>query len=279
MTKANEAKRAALRAEWETGCGNRDLARRYGVSEGIIRHWAKRENWQRDWKAIEAIRTRAEMLTFAHFADPKASKGPPAGHGEITQPSAHPTHSPQSAEPTEALRAGYGEGVGAAGTGERLRELSVEMAARAMAEAQIGQLERAAALARVFDRMTGLIEVALVPVDADADPEGARKQSLALSTLLAGGNSSTLSKTILVWARLAESIQNQERRALGVEDRARRVATASGQSVPVRTESAPKPKELDVSKLSPAELELLMEASSIIEAAEAAERQAGQRLH
>ncbi|TPG38556.1 hypothetical protein EAH89_29385 [Roseomonas nepalensis] len=279
MTKANEAKRAALRAEWETGRGNRDLARRYGVSEGIIRHWVKRENWQRDWKAIEAIHTRAEMLTLAHFADPKSSEGAPAGHGRITHPAAHPTHSTPPSEPTEAQRAGTGDGVGAAGTGERLRELSVEMAARAMAEAQIGQLERAAALARIFDIIAGLIEVALVPVDADADPEGARKQSLALSTLLAGGNSSTLSKIILVWARLAESIQTQERRALGIEDRDRRVATLSGQSVPVQTESAPKPKELDISKLSSAEIDLLMEVSSIMQKADEASRQAAHRLH
>lgn len=265
MTHMNEAKRAALRAEWETGRSNRDLARRYGMSEGIVRHWAKRENWQRDETAIETIHTRAQMLTVAHLTGPETPRHATAGCGGIARPMTLATY---PAEPAIAQRPETVPHIGAAGAGETYRELSMEMVAQALAAAQIAQLDRAAALARVFDQIAELLEPVLVLVDPDVDPEAARKQSLALATLLPGGNSATLSSILLVWTRLAESIQTQERRALGVEDRPRRGAIAGSPSEPVQTENASKFKKpdfkLDLSKFSPAELETLLDAAAIM---------------
>lgn len=265
MIRMNEAKRAALRAEWETGRSNRDLARRYGVSEGIVRHWAKAETWQRDGAAIETIHTRAQMLTFAHFADQQASGGTTAGCEGMAHPRTQAVH---PVEPTEAQRSGPAADVGAAGTQETLRELSAETRVQALAAAQIGQLDRAADLARIFDRLAELIQAALGQVDADVDPEAARKQSLALATLFAGGSSSNLASLLLVLTRMAESIQTQERRALGIEDRPKPEAMPGGQSEPVQTETASTVKKPDLrfdpSKCSPADRKVLRDADALI---------------
>ena len=60
----DDAKRAALRAEWETGRGNRDLARRYGV--GAVVENAIEIVGDHDWFRIQPrSRTSSSAATGA----------------------------------------------------------------------------------------------------------------------------------------------------------------------------------------------------------------------
>lgn len=106
-----------------------------------------------------------------------------------------------------------------------------------MAAAQIGQLERADLLKTVFQQMAELIQIGLKPVNPRLDEKGAEEQALALTTLMAGGNSANISSTISTWAKLAETIQTQERKALGADDRPKQLQVSGPKGGPIQTET------------------------------------------
>ena len=232
---------SALRAAWEAGTPNRALAAQYGVDESSIRYRAKKGAWQRDEAALERMQAQGQARTLLGAANPASPHGFP-----------HPAPRGIARESllTDEDRA-------------RLREEHVEAAADVIAAANLAALAKVTRLDATFERLTSLLADALT-TPADDDEAGRKRRAEALNVLLAG-RSDSITSTIMAQAKLAESIQNQRRKALGADDRPKQVQLTGAGGGPIQTENHTATTVVDYSRYTTAELEELMRAAAIIE--------------
>ena len=141
-----------------------------------------------------------------------------------------------------------------------LREIAIDSAAEALARHNLEHLRRLEGLRALADRLRQLLWDVLAPIP-EGDEEAASRAAEARRRLLALGGDG-IARLLLVLARLLESLQRQTHRALGVEDRRRRAEPPRPPPVPPRAAARPK---LDLSRLSAAEMEMVMEAAAILE--------------
>jgi hypothetical protein len=235
----------AIRAAWESGASNRHLAAEFNVDESSIRYRAKKHGWVRDDAAIERIQSRGAARTLQVAAAP--------GSRTIPHPAGTAGSRPAPADPLTPEER------------QKLREERVEAAADVIAEANLRALAKTDRLDAIFDQMHGLVADLLSRPAAD-DEAALRRKSEAANTLLAGRTDS-VGGAILALAKLAESVQNQRRKALGADDRPKQVQLTGAGGGPIETASASVVvgAQIDYAKLSTAELEQLMAAASIIE--------------
>jgi hypothetical protein len=146
---------------------------------------------------------------------------------------------------------------------ERLREARIDAAADAIAEANLRALAKADQLSNLFDRLNELVGDALT-TPAEADKAACERRASARDLLLAGPRDSIIS-AVLALAKLAGNIQVQTRKALGADDRPMQVPLATPDSGPVQSAGLSTSPMLDYSKLTTAELEVLMSAARIFE--------------
>lgn len=232
---------SALRAAWEAGTANRALAAEYKVDESSIRYRAKTRGWQRDEAALERIQAQGQARTLLGAANPASRRGFP-----------HP-----------ALRGTARETLLTEEDRAKLREAHVEAAADVIAAANLSALAKVTRLDATFERLTELLGDALT-APADDDAAGQKRRADALNVLLAG-RSDSITGTIMAQAKLAESIQNQRRKALGADDRPKQVQLTGAGGGPIQTENQTATTMVDYSRYSTAELEQLMQAAAIIE--------------
>ena len=231
----------AIRAEWATGAfSTRALAAKAGVSEKAIRLRAsdpRQEGgpWQRDGGTPRRQGRRvATVRTLRGSAEGRALLQVPADAREAAEARQRIAACPE--------------------TRAALREASIEGAAEALARHNLEHLRRLEALGALADRLGQLLEEALAPTH-EGD-EAAFTRAAEARRLLLAGRGDGIGRHLMVYAGMLESLQRQTRKALGVEDRARRAEPAGPPPMPLRAE--PPQPEFDPSRLSDAQREKLL---------------------
>lgn len=284
----------ALRTEWERdGTSNRALGRRYGLSEMAIRKRAARADqpggpWVKQSAVPEGRRPPILRLVKGREAgadrcEPRGGPQFAANQGADPANPAEKAGSSQSAgagvrglgltrvraRETPARTSSVHETIGSAAlkrevyaepeTRAALREEVIEQTAAAMAQHNLEVLDRLKQTKLVADRLACLILGAL------SGPEDGLEQRAARE-LLAACPKDSLCKLMQTLIRMQESIQNQTRKALGMDAPPGSVRPA----VPVQpTRAAPNlhgPSELDISELSVEQLAALVALAELVEA-------------
>jgi len=236
----------AIRAEWVTGAfSTRALAAKAGVSEKAIRLRAsdpRQEGgpWQRQGGTPR--RQGRRIVTV------RTLRGSAEGRALLQAP----IDARVEAEERRRIAA-------LPETRAALREIFIESAAEALARHNREHLRRLEGLRALADRLRQLLWDVLAPIP-EGNEEAASRAAEARRLLACGGDG--IARLLLVLAKLLESLQRQTHRALGVENRRRRAAPPRPSPVPPRAAARPK---LDLSRLSAAEMEMVMEAAAILE--------------
>lgn len=233
-----EAQWDAIRSAWETGSAARSLAAEFGVDESSIRNRQKKGGWVRDEAALERMQVRGQARTLLGAADPASSRE------GIPHPAACGTARDELTPEDRAA----------------LRDARVEAAADVIAQANLQALSKVSKLDRTFDRLTDLLDAALAKPASEDD---VKAQAEALNVLLAGRGDSLMG-VISTQAKLAETIQNQRRKALGMEDRPKRVEHTGPGGGPIETDTRTT-VEVDYSRFTTEELELMRAAAQVVE--------------
>jgi hypothetical protein len=242
---------AAVRAAWEAGSSNRALHREFGVDESTIRTRAKKDGWQRDPAAAERVHLRAAARTIAAAAEAL----PPAG------PAPHPASRTSIPHPAPRARDPAAEVLADPEARAELRDVAVDAAADVIVSVNVEALRRTQRLASTFDRFLGLVTDVLATPDP-LDEEGLKRKAAAMETLFVGKGDGVAS-ALSALARLGESIQNQQRKALGAEDRPKQVQLTGADGGPIATTRGGDGPNLD--GMTTAELEILYEAALLVE--------------
>jgi hypothetical protein len=181
---------ATIKAEYRSGVFTiSELARRHRVDRGTIRYYRDGHGWTQDLAAEAA--TRALLITAEEQAQARKSEPSPPGNAEPFQ------------APSQA-----GVDLAEDDPEQRVTDSLAQLYAAVTRE----HSTRIARLKQLFDQHAGLIAQVI------GDDDGAR-QSAKAKILLTPGDG--LATHLRLAAGLAESIQRQERTALGLDDRKR----------------------------------------------------------
>jgi hypothetical protein len=279
--KLTPAEWAAVRAEYEAGAiSTNALAKKYGISEGAVRKRAADTAqpggaWRRSdlgpsidqaaaraaaRAARKALENKAPTSDGANGANGDSAKGDSTNDEGAIVPSAPQFLPPARQKPSyqnpttqefadPAFRAA-------------LREEIIDGVAEALAKANSQHLEnRVGPLKGLFARLATLVSQAITTPDPN-DLDAVDRQARAQAALIVG-RSDTLGSHLQALIKLSESIQQQERRALGVEERAKRVELSGPGGAPIQTEQML--PVVDLTKLSTADMEALYQAALIVE--------------
>jgi uncharacterized coiled-coil protein SlyX len=237
----------AIRAEWVTGTfSTRALAAKAGVSEKAIRLRASNPRqeggpWQRDGRTPG--RQGRRMVTV------RTLRGSAEGRALLQAPI------DARAEAEERRRIAASPEVRAA-----LREIAIDNAAEALARHNLEHLRRLKLFRALINRFGQLLWDAVAPIP-EGDEAAATRAAKARRLLLAGRGDG-IARNLVAYARLLESLQRQTHKALGLEDRVRRLEPPGPPPVPPRTAALP---ALDLSQLSDAEMEALKTVAALLE--------------
>ncbi|MBL6081828.1 hypothetical protein JMJ56_27980 [Belnapia sp. T18] len=221
-----------MRAEWELGLrSNRALGNKYGITEAAVRKRAANPKqpggaWVRGAPAVGPVREQAARPTTALMACAPEPLPPPH----------NPTVSRIRAAPGEETAQGAMRIPGLADTPSaaevqpqaKVRKELLKLAAETLAEhnrRHLAELDRAM---QVLKRTGELLEQALQP---RLTPHDAAQAKEALDQLLPGRGDS-LTTVIAEYARGLSTVQDQMRKALGVEDRPRKPAQSGSAGAP-----------------------------------------------
>lgn len=258
---------AALRGEWEVGAtSNIALATRYNVSEKAIRKRAIAETWKRAPEALAAAQaasvTRAVLEHDDHRRrSPKGGRAGPSRAAEPPSPPPEPRKSvgsDHSDPPTDCK-----EIIPAGSISAEIREITIDRIAEIMAQGTRADLERIDKQAEVFDELHEHIMALLGRRGRASDDEPDRMEELLAAI---EGSKDTLAAKISAMTRLSESIQLQRRRAVGLEDKAKRVELTGADGGPIQQVSRVEHELVaDFSKLSTDQLEAFFDLARVLE--------------
>jgi hypothetical protein len=205
----------ALRAEWEVGAiSNLALAAKYNVSEKAIRKRAVAEGWTRAPDALAAAQSAAVTRAVLEHDDASRGPTPPPDPAETKGKPGSDPGSDRGSESSDHSDPSQEKNPGRAVSAE-IRELTIDRVAEVMKVGVIRDLERIEMLEGTFGQLHRHVS-SLLKVMTDGDPE------VEVLEALAEGKDAIASK-ITAMTRLAESIQTQRRKALGMEDRPKRL--------------------------------------------------------
>lgn len=270
---------ASLRVEYEAGgASNLALAQKYGVSEKAIRKRAADTTqpggaWRRGslgpsvQEAAHRAATRvarAEARKKADLAGDGPSEGPndgPNGEGPSDDGPSGGSRSDLPVPLKPSYRYPSIQAMADPAMRAAMREEIIEGVAEALAKANSDHLEhRVGPLKGLYRQLLKLLMEAMTTPDPD-DREAVERQARAQAALIVG-RSDTLGSHLQALIKMAESIQNQERRALGVDDRAKRVELSGPGGAPIQAEYTP---VLDLTRLSTEQMQLLFDAAQLME--------------
>jgi hypothetical protein len=283
----------AIRIMWEAGVvSDRALAKKNGVTPRAI---AKRRDdpnqpggpWKRNETGGNAIiheaaaRSAVKLAKSVHpTVDGTPEKSAPEDFATAEQPKSSPKKSSPEEEKPEtpkrkkrrakkgnAAKEEVGESILSVATQEQIRSKVIEEAIGGILLAHTQHLEqRVGPLKSLFGRLYGLLEDALTAPEGH-DVVGLDKRARARAAL---GDESLVSHLQLL-VKLSESIQTQERKALGMEGLPIRGPEALGMTkVPeevaqLAADAAAKLPAPDLSTLSTEDLQTLYDAALVLE--------------
>ena len=245
MAKLTEREWAGVRADWETGAfSNRVLGEKWNLDESAIRHRSNRANqpggaWVRDLDSAGKILEKATLRTLrglsAETADIRTAD-------EIRNDST---------------------------TRQMIREKIVDDVADELAHHQTQHMKRLESAKVLADIWAQCLETYLSPlpegeVDSPAVVAAQAARAAAAERLLAGRTDS-IAGGLQALVRMLESIQTQTRKALGVDDRIKRVEVTGANGQPIQHEHDVRVKPVDLGNLPTDKLILLYQAIQIME--------------
>ena len=243
----------ALRAEWEMGTvSNLALAAKFNVSEKAIRKRAVSEGWARSPAALAAAQSVAvarAVLEHDEASRPKSEPSDPSDRREKLAPKERSDHSSDFSDPSDPEDQENNQPTSLVA---EARELTIDRVAEVMKVGVLRDLRRIDQLSETFDQLHRHVTKLLFVMTDHKDPD------LEVLEVLADGKDAIASK-ITALTRLAESIQVQRRKALGMEDRPKRVELSGVDGAPIEHQHEVTQTErklvLDFAKMPTAELE------------------------
>lgn len=249
MPALTDAQWASIQAEYATGATPRALGRAYGVDESTIRQKARKQAWTRDPQAMERIREEADHRTLE-----AAALLPPSDPATGTRP------------------CGVARGEAEAAMHADLQAVAEDAKAELLARCNLEHLARLGRLKGMFGHYAGLLEAFLVhpgvPEEgkrhSPAEAERLRQAELARALLL-NARSDTIASHMQAVVKVAAEIQNQERKALGADDRPKRLELSAPGGGPIETKNTSVLAFADPAKMSTSDLEKIYAAIEVME--------------
>lgn len=263
----DEAGWEALRAEYRTTMASlRALARKYDVDESTIREKRRKrpEDWNRDPRVAQAVQDEGHLRTLEGAVRARVLDAPPHT----------PPHLRGRARGAGAAGEAAEEAVGiisdlVADARAAIEEVAADAQADLLARANLDHLTRTQKLKEIFTRHAALLAAALemptlTPVaDGSTNASLAPAQSAALAVLTGQSRSDTLAGHMQAAVAMAEKIQMQERRALGMDQGPKKLELSGPGGGPI--ESTTKGEiAFDPTKLSTEQLAVLYEAGCVL---------------
>lgn len=236
-----------IRADFTAGTLVRALGRRYGMNESIIRLRSKAEGWVRDSKAPARIAAAAQTRTLEGTIARRAATSNTAG-GETRTPSLAREEVRVSGDPEETREAR------AAATAA-----AEERQAEHIAQANLAQLANADVLQELFDDYSTQVRLLVQRLPAE-DLVGRENQAEAINILLSTRD--TIAGHMSALGTMADKIQNQTRKALGIDNKPTRVKLTAPDSVPGDTRT---PSTIDFNQYTTAEAVSILDTIRLLE--------------
>lgn len=253
----------ALRAEWEMGTiSNLALAAKFNVSEKAIRKRAVSEAWARSPAALAAAQSAAVARAVLEHDQATRPKSEPSDQSDHREKLASRGRSdPLSAFSDRSDSEGE-ENIPRVSHVAEARELTIDRVAEVMKVGVLRDLQRIDQLSETFDQLHRHVTKLLFVMTDHKDPD------LEVLEVLAEGRDA-LAPKITALTRLAESIQVQRRKALGMEDRPKRLELSGpeGGAIEHKHEVTREEKALvlDLQKMSTADLEAYQRLIEVME--------------